>query len=73
MVEYVYKDFYVYEYNFNTAADEKPGECPVVNRAALSCPRQELRSHKCSGDGSCPRVLKCCYNGCFSDCIIPGI
>lgn len=57
MVEYVYKYLYVSEYNFNTAADEKPGKCPYVNRAAKSYPRQKLINHKCSGDRSCSRVL----------------
>uniref|UniRef100_A0A3Q4MBG2 WAP domain-containing protein n=1 Tax=Neolamprologus brichardi TaxID=32507 RepID=A0A3Q4MBG2_NEOBR len=27
----------------------------------------------CSDDRDCPFILKCCYNGCGHECMVPAI
>ncbi|XP_052069153.1 kielin/chordin-like protein isoform X2 [Mytilus californianus] len=50
---------------------DKPGECPYVNLAAISCPANSFPT-KCLNDGSCPGNQKCCNQGCSIDCTDPG-
>ncbi|VDI05078.1 Hypothetical predicted protein [Mytilus galloprovincialis] len=49
---------------------EKPGECPYVNLAAISCLANSF-STNCLNDGSCPGNQKCCHLGCLIDCTYP--
>ncbi|XP_071131363.1 cysteine-rich motor neuron 1 protein-like isoform X2 [Mytilus edulis] len=54
-----------------TAPVDKPGECPYVNLAAISCPANSFTT-RCSNDKSCPGNQKCCHQGCSIDCTDPG-
>ncbi|XP_048643821.1 WAP four-disulfide core domain protein 18-like [Marmota marmota marmota] len=39
------------------------GECPEVPEGVYG-----LCVERCTGDGSCPRGMKCCSNGCGHTC-----
>ncbi|VDI52893.1 Hypothetical predicted protein [Mytilus galloprovincialis] len=49
----------------------KPGKCPAVNLAALTCQAGEL-PRKCYNDLSCPGIQKCCRRLCEFVCLNPA-
>jgi hypothetical protein len=54
-------------------SDDKPGQCPTE-----TLPTESLQPNtttvcvtKCIDDASCPATLKCCNNGCTTQCTVP--
>ncbi|XP_016066156.1 PREDICTED: WAP four-disulfide core domain protein 18-like [Miniopterus natalensis] len=43
--------------------DQRPGFCPEVPKGTFG-----ICIESCSGDGSCPKGMKCCSNGCGHVC-----